>query len=212
MKDWPADHPKAKLMARKRTAILDAARNAFLQHGYEGTSMEGIAAAAGVSIMTLYRHAEGKDDLFAAVIESACHPEDESKAAEIAAALKKPLSDLLVFVGIMFQQRVADSTTTALFRAVMAETVRFPHLGELAYRGLIGSHLAVLDEFLAQRPEFAGVDDVLRRKLTGDFIDRLIGVDSFRVLLGLGGASEEVMHSRARLAATELLEAIARPG
>ncbi|WP_414462225.1 TetR/AcrR family transcriptional regulator [Hyphomicrobium sp. DY-1] len=199
-------------MARKRTAILDAARNAFLQHGYEGTSMEGIAAAAGVSIMTLYRHAEGKDDLFAAVIESACHPEDESKTAEIAEALKKPLSDLLVFVGIMFQQRVADKTTTALFRAVMAETVRFPHLGELAYRGLIGSHLAVLDEFLAHRPEFAGFDDVFRRKLAGDFIDRLIGVDSFRVLLGLAGASEEVMHSRARLATTELLEAIARRG
>lgn len=212
MKDWAADHPKAKLMARKRTAILDAARNAFLQHGYEGTSMEGIAAAAGVSIMTLYRHAEGKDDLFAAVIESACHPEDESKTAEIAEALKKPLSDLLVFVGIMFQQRVADKTTTALFRAVMAETVRFPHLGELAYRGLIGSHLAVLDEFLAHRPEFAGFDDVFRRKLAGDFIDRLIGVDSFRVLLGLAGASEEVMHSRARLATTELLEAIARRG
>ncbi|WP_244179316.1 TetR family transcriptional regulator [Paraburkholderia aspalathi] len=30
---------------------------AFLELGYEGASTEGIAAAAGASIMTLYRHA-----------------------------------------------------------------------------------------------------------------------------------------------------------
>ena len=47
MKDWPTDHPKAKLMARKRAAILDAAREAFLRDGYEGTSMEEIAAERG---------------------------------------------------------------------------------------------------------------------------------------------------------------------
>ena len=51
-------------MKRKREAILAAARRQFLAHGYGGTSMEAIADAAGVSIMTLYRHAETKDELF----------------------------------------------------------------------------------------------------------------------------------------------------
>src|SRR5690349_15571641 len=68
VKDWAPDHPKAKLMARKRAAIVDAAREAFVRDGYGGASMERIAKDAGVSIMTLYRHAEGKDDLFSAVI------------------------------------------------------------------------------------------------------------------------------------------------
>ena len=59
--DWwgPPDHPNAKVMAAKSGAILDAARNTFLRLGYDGTEMAWIAAAVGVSGMTLYRHSEG---------------------------------------------------------------------------------------------------------------------------------------------------------
>src|SRR5437762_1457394 len=74
MKSWSADNPKASLMMRKRTAIVDAARNAFLEGGYAQTSMDRIAAAAGVSIKTVYRHFENKDDLFSAVMQAACGP------------------------------------------------------------------------------------------------------------------------------------------
>jgi hypothetical protein len=47
---WTADNPKASLMKRKRAAIVDAARCAFLENGYASTPMDRIAAAAGVSI------------------------------------------------------------------------------------------------------------------------------------------------------------------
>ena len=138
MKDWAADHPKAKLMARKRAAILEAAREMFLRLGYEGTSMEAIAASAGVSIMTLYRHAERKDDLFAAVISSACDPSDEAEQAEMAAVMKKPLGEVLAISGVMFQERLGSAETAALLRVVMAESRHFPELAEKAYRGLVG--------------------------------------------------------------------------
>ena len=94
MRSWPADHPKAKLLGQKRADILAAARRQFLAHGYGGTSMEAITADAGVSIMTLYRHAERKDELFEAVISIACDPEEEAAGAEAFAA--KPLRELLV--------------------------------------------------------------------------------------------------------------------
>ena len=83
MREWSPDHPKAKLMARKRAAILASARDAFLRQGFEGTSMEGIAAQADVSTMTLYRHVRSKDDLFAAVIADACDPDDATEQAEV---------------------------------------------------------------------------------------------------------------------------------
>lgn len=205
MKDWPADHPKAKLMARKRAAILDAACEAFLRDGYEGTTMEGIAASAGVSIMTLYRHAAGKDQLFAAVIASACHPTEQAK---IAASLQEPLADVLVFVGLMFQERLASPMTTALFRVVMVETLRYPHLVDMAYDGLIGKHEDALDAFLSQRGETATLDAGQRRKLCADFLNRLVGLDNFRVLLGLAGASPSERLDRARSATAELFSAL----
>lgn len=209
MKDWPPNHPKAKLMARKRVAILDAAREAFLRDGYEGTSMEGIAASAGVSIMTLYRHCDGKDDLFAAVIASACHPADQDERARIEESLQKTLEEMLVFVGLMFQERLASPITTALFRVVMVETVRFPHLVEMAYGGLIGTHEAALDTFLSQRVETATLDAGQRRKLGAAFLNHLVGIDNLRVLLGLEGASEAERLSRAKSATAELLSAVA---
>jgi len=208
MKDWPADHPKAKLMARKRAAILDAAREAFLRDGYEGTTMEGIAAGAGVSIMTLYRHAEGKDTLFAAVIASACHPADQAKGARIEASLQQSLADVLVFVGLMFQERLASPATTALFRAVMVVTMRYPRLVDMAYYGLIGTHEDALDAFLSQRVETATLEAGQRRKLSAAFLTRLVGIDNLRLLLGLEGASQAERLDRAKAATAELLSAL----
>src|SRR3979411_2200389 len=72
VKTWSADNPKAALMARKRAAIVDAALKAFLDAGYAEASVNQIAATAGVSIKTLYRHFESKDDLFSAVMQAAC--------------------------------------------------------------------------------------------------------------------------------------------
>src|SRR5699024_6674722 len=50
--------------ARKRAAIEAAALEAFLRHGYVGTSMDEIAARATVSKQTLYKHVGDKRSLF----------------------------------------------------------------------------------------------------------------------------------------------------
>ncbi|MCL8024851.1 TetR/AcrR family transcriptional regulator [Nocardioides bruguierae] len=47
--------------ARTRRTILDVALGLFLDHGYESTTMEEIAAAAGVGSSTLYRYFASKD-------------------------------------------------------------------------------------------------------------------------------------------------------
>jgi AcrR family transcriptional regulator len=45
MKTRTEDNPNAELMLRKRTAIVDASRQSFLEGGYAQTSMDRIAAA-----------------------------------------------------------------------------------------------------------------------------------------------------------------------
>ena len=56
----------------KRDAILDAAKRLFPQHGFDGVSMEAIAAEAGVSKLTVYSHFGDKDTLFTATISAKC--------------------------------------------------------------------------------------------------------------------------------------------
>lgn len=63
-----ADGREAGRSARKRRAIIDAARALFLQQGYAGTSMDDVAALAGVSKQTIYKHFVDKQQLFTDLI------------------------------------------------------------------------------------------------------------------------------------------------
>jgi len=58
--------------ANKRAAILKAARKHFLAHGYNGASMDAVAAEASVSKLTIYSHFANKDALFQEVIAGEC--------------------------------------------------------------------------------------------------------------------------------------------
>ncbi|KVQ80972.1 TetR/AcrR family transcriptional regulator [Burkholderia multivorans] len=58
-----------RLTDRKRAAIVDAAIEEFLASGYDATSMDRIAAHAGVSKRTIYNHFPSKDALFVAILQ-----------------------------------------------------------------------------------------------------------------------------------------------
>lgn len=57
----------------KRAAILAAAKLLFVRNAFSGTSMDAIAAEAGVSKLTVYSHFGDKDNLFREVIRSRIH-------------------------------------------------------------------------------------------------------------------------------------------
>ena len=202
MKNWASDNPKAKLLARKREAILTAARRQFLANGYSGTRMEAVAADAGVSIMTLYRHAESKDDLFAAVVAIACHSPGEPPPDTSTMSLK----DILEGTALAFQDKLGHPETMALLRAVIAEQERFPDLAGIAYAATIGHLIAVVVEVLQNRSP-AHADGA--EGLTHDFVDDLFGADLLRHLLGLSGSSDVDMRRRAELATARLLARLA---
>jgi TetR/AcrR family fatty acid metabolism transcriptional regulator len=49
--------------------VLEAARRCFGRHGYRKTSMDEVAAEAGVAKGTVYLYCRSKDDLFVAAVE-----------------------------------------------------------------------------------------------------------------------------------------------
>lgn len=60
-----------------RRAILDAARRMFLERGYAATTVSAIAAAAGVSVETVYKAFGNKPGLVKAVVDVAIVGDDE---------------------------------------------------------------------------------------------------------------------------------------
>ncbi len=54
--------------SKKRESILQGALKAFMNEGYDTTSMDRIAQIAGASKRTVYNHFPSKEDLFKAVL------------------------------------------------------------------------------------------------------------------------------------------------
>jgi AcrR family transcriptional regulator len=93
--------------SERREQILAAATSAFARAGFAATSLEDIAAEAGVTRVILYRHFESKADLYRSVLDRAKArldaatgaPEftDESVDALLAAAADDPAAFRLLF-------------------------------------------------------------------------------------------------------------------
>ena len=68
----PSDQPKRpRNAAATREAILQSALAAFSRHGYDGIGVREIAQAAGVTAVLVNRYFGSKEELFAAVVETA---------------------------------------------------------------------------------------------------------------------------------------------
>jgi AcrR family transcriptional regulator len=84
--DAPAvERPRAAHLGpqRRRPLVLDAAMGVFLEHGFEGASMDAIARAAGVSKPVVYDCFPSKGELFKALFQR----EEARVLGEIGAAL-----------------------------------------------------------------------------------------------------------------------------
>src|SRR5690625_6057483 len=55
--------------AQRRTQLLELATSVFTQKGFQATSMDDIAAAAGVTKPVLYQHFDSKETLYVEVID-----------------------------------------------------------------------------------------------------------------------------------------------
>lgn len=89
----------------KRAAILAAAKRLFPDSGFEGTSMDAIAADAGVSKLTVYSHFRDKETLFTAAIRERC--EEQMPEALFDVDLQGPVRGQLEAIARAFFTLVA---------------------------------------------------------------------------------------------------------
>lgn len=112
---------------RKRQAILQAATGVFLKKGYDGTSVDEIAAVAAVSKQTVYKHFNDKEQLFCAIVLATTDEIDQlvqvvSDALANTSSLEKDLGDL----ARQFMSALMQPHMLRLRRLVIANAERLP--------------------------------------------------------------------------------------
>src|SRR5215467_2892624 len=68
--EQPARNSRKRMTGQeRRQQLLDIGRRLFAERGFEGTSIEEIAAQADVSKPVVYEHFGGKEGLYAVVVD-----------------------------------------------------------------------------------------------------------------------------------------------
>jgi TetR/AcrR family transcriptional regulator, mexJK operon transcriptional repressor len=138
---------------RKHRAILDAATVLFLRHGYLGTTVDEVAATAGVSKPTIYKHFTDKRRLFLEIVASTVDEAGEAVQAAVSglADTRDVEADLRELARRQLGQ-VLRPHIIQVRRLVIGETSRFPELGRTFYEHGPGRTIAALAE------AFTGLD------------------------------------------------------
>ncbi|WP_210640210.1 MULTISPECIES: TetR/AcrR family transcriptional regulator [unclassified Pseudomonas] len=113
-----------RLTERKREAILQAAIAEFRSSGFEITSMDKIAATAGVSKRTVYNHFPSKEELFAEILNRLWNSITAEQDTPYNS--KKPLREQLRTLLQAKLHMLADDNFLDLARIAIAATIHSP--------------------------------------------------------------------------------------
>jgi TetR/AcrR family transcriptional repressor of mexJK operon len=192
----------------KRCAILLAARKLFIQQGMAAVTMEAVAAAAGVSKMTLYDRFRDKESLFEAVVVHT----SEAMIAEMSRTQAEggTLAESLAALGRAFLALTCSPDMIGAERGLMMALHDNPALAERFYAAgperTEGSVAAVLRE-AAARGEIQ-LDDP--REAAADLLALWQGGMCKRLSLGLQAPlSAEQIEQRSRAKTEMFLRAFA---
>ena len=165
--------PTERSPDRRHREIREAAIGAFLASGYEGTTMEEIAARAGVSKQTVYKHFTAKQHLFADIVLSTT--DDMSALIGIIAEKLPATTDLsgdLKHLAETFLVALMQPRVLRLRRLVISSADRFPEISSawyekgfervlaalaISFRALADRHLLAVDDETAAAEHFVGM-------------------------------------------------------
>ncbi|MBV8832235.1 MAG: TetR/AcrR family transcriptional regulator [Acidobacteriaceae bacterium] len=144
--------------AVRRTAIVNAALDEFIEKGFAAARIEDIARRASVAKGTIYLHFNDKEQLFEAIVKQEIRPKIDAAAA--IAASGGSLRDFIEGTLLPVLDEMAHTKRGAVIRLLIGEAGRFPKLAEVYYRVVIEPGLSAI-RMLVRRAKQHG-------ELTGD--------------------------------------------
>ncbi|ADG11212.1 TetR/AcrR family transcriptional regulator [Caulobacter segnis] len=175
----------------KRKAILDAAKDVFLERGYVAASMAQVSARVGGSKQTLYSYFASKEDLFVAVMLEKGATQVEPLFDVFQAS--DDLAEAVRAFALAFVRFVTSDEIVAFRRIIYAEGCK-SDLGRLFYEN--GPQRTWTR--MAQVFEQAMAEGRMRR------VDPLIAVDQLHALCEAGPVRRLIEGSLARIAEEDM--------
>lgn len=186
---------QAEALAIERR-LREAAIEAFVDNGFEGTTMEAVAAAAGITKRTLYAKYADKQALFAAVI-----PRALADMPFLGVAIEVPDGDLtnsLCQLARQIIERLVDPTAVRLRRLAMLEADRIAELDPVEGADMWSTSLLSIVHLLATHAEAGEIvaDDL---EVAADlFLAMVAGSPTVWADFGLFRSTEELERHIAR--------------
>ena len=162
----------------RRQAFLQAAREVFLEHGYEAASVNDVVRLAGGSLATLYAQFGNKEGLFLAFMQD--------QHDRFAREMRPPgnldglsLEAALQVVGEHFLRRLLQRDSLSFFRVMVSEGRKLPpHLRRYFASG--GAN--IIFEELSKLLRDAGLNEADANESVTYFIDLLRSHHHFQAL------------------------------
>jgi AcrR family transcriptional regulator len=162
----------------KQEAILQGAVRMFLRSGYAGTSMDRVAAEAGVSKQTIYSHFQDKEGLFKALMERMTIRRFQ-EAFHMATLQGEPEVLLRQFAEA-YLNKIVDDEYVALLRLILAESSRFPNLAKLYSRTVIQQGRQLVADYFARHPELGFTDpEAIAQVFIGSLVSYVVAQEIF---------------------------------
>ncbi len=168
-----------------RERLLDVATELLLTQGYGATSIEEVAARAGVAKRTFYHRFADKPALMEAVV------------ARLIGALRPPrdvplfderqsLQEILLHLARLILRAALSPTALALHRLVVAEAQRFPDLAHaVVHEGARREAVALISGLLQRRLPNARLDADSAAFAAQQFLQLIVSLPQSRAL-GMG--------------------------
>lgn len=172
----------------KRAAILEAAKRLFPQHGFEGTSMDAVAAEAGVSKLTVYSHFGGKEALFIETVHCKCDGMMTSALFEVDP--HAPVRGQLLGVARAFFEMMMSGEALGMHRTLVASSRQSPKLAKLFWEAGPVQVQAALAAMLKKEVDARQLDIADTRRAASQFFALLKGEHHARMLFGCGQPSQ----------------------
>ncbi|MDW3223813.1 MAG: TetR/AcrR family transcriptional regulator [Paracoccaceae bacterium] len=168
---------------RKFDQVLEGARRVFMVDGFEGASVDEIARAASVSKATLYSYFPDKRLLFMEVATTEC--QKQSRDALDSIDMEAEPRVVLVQTGKHFLRFITSKFGQQIFRMCVAESDRFPELGQKFYNSGPAVFRAEMAAYF-ERAEARGQLRIEDRILAADQFGELCKADIWpRLIFGM---------------------------
>ncbi|MFD4632040.1 TetR/AcrR family transcriptional regulator [Streptomyces sp. NPDC058284] len=151
--------------AERREQLLDIGRTLFAAKGFEGTSVEEIAAKAGVSKPVVYEHFGGKEGLYAVVVDREMRQLLDMVTGALTAGHPRELLEQAAFALLDYIDTYTDG-----FRILVRDSPVAQSTGTFA--SLISDIATQVEDILGQEFKGRGFD----QKLAPLYAQALVGM------------------------------------